>query len=117
MNNSRKAALVWGALMMGLLGVVFVLQYRDTPKWTEAIKPELFIVAFGFLLKTFADIYNLISARRQFNVWSFGALAIAIICLLLLWALGGNIKALLFVIGFALTVFIIALVANWLKAR
>mgnify|MGYP001590135233 CR=1 FL=1 len=115
MNDERKGYLIWGALMAFLLALVFVLQYSDTPKWTEAIKPGLFIVTFGFLLKTFADAYNLIFAQRRLNVWSYVAFAIALICLLLLWALGGTAKALLFIIGTAFTVFVVVLVANWLK--
>jgi hypothetical protein len=115
MNDARKGAFAWGAAMAVLFGVVFVLQYRDTPEWTEAIKPGLVIVTFGFLLKTFADVYSLIFAQRRLNVWSYAAFAIALICLLLLWALGGTARALLFVIGFALILSIIAFVASWLK--
>lgn len=114
MSNSKKENLLWWALMVFLLGLVLVLQYRDTPNWTEAIKPGLVIVAFGFLLKTFADIYNLIFARRRLNVWSFVAFSVAIICLLLLWTLDRNIKALVFVVGLTLSAFVIVLVARWL---
>jgi hypothetical protein len=115
MNDEKKGALVWGAVMAFLFGLVFVLQYSDTPKWTEAIKPGLVIVTFGFLLKTFADVYNLIFVQRRLNVWSYVAFASALICLILLWALGGTAKALLVIIGFALTFLIIALIAKWLK--
>ncbi len=115
MNGERKGFLFWGALMAFLFALVFILQYSDTPKWTEAIKPGLFIVTFGSLLKAFADAYSLFFAQRRLNVWSYVAFVSALICLTLLWALGGTAKALLFIIGFALAVFVMALVASWLK--
>lgn len=117
MNDARKVLLVWGGVMALLFTLVFVLQYRDTPKWTEAIKPGLVIVTFGFVLKTFADVYSALFAQRRLDLWSFVAFAIALFCLLLLWALGGTAGALLFVIGFSLIFLVIALVTNWLKRR
>lgn len=116
-NDLKKTGIVWALLMIGLLATVFVLQYMDTHKWTEAIKPVMFIVAFGSLLKTFADLYNFIASRHRFNAWSITAFCAATSCLTVLWILGGNIKGLLFIIGLALMLFLIVLLANWLKIR
>lgn len=117
MNDARKSSLIWGVVMALLFGLLFVLQYRETPKWTEAIQPGLVITTFGFVLKTFADVYSLIFSQRGLDLWSYIAFGIALVCLLSLWALGGTANAILFILGYALVFLVIALVTNWLKRR
>lgn len=117
MNDRTKATLVWGMFIACMLVLVVVLEYRDTSKWTEAVKPALVVSTFALVVKTLVDLYSRFSHGRTFDGWTYAALAAAIGCVILLWLLGGTAKALLSVLVLSTVAAGVGIASSWITDK
>lgn len=117
MNDEKKEAILWWIMMLVLACLIFVLQYKDTPRWTDAIKPLLAICVLILLARAVVEFYYVVVGRCRLNIWSLIGFSASIVCLLFLWFTGSPIKALLANVGMALGLAVIVLMVNWIKGR
>ena len=117
MNNDKKENLLWWLMMIVLMCLLYVFQYKDTPKWTDAIRPILALTGVGLLLRAIFEFYFVMFGRHRLNMWSFFGLGTSVVCLFSLWYLGSTIKGLFAIVGLTFAFAVIVLLVNWIKER
>jgi len=102
-DDKKRANLRWWIAMAIFTGLLIFLNYKHLPSLlADLTKSALTIGAWILWIKVFMDLYAFISARRQYNEWSYLTLFGAAACSILMWVINDSFKEVMGVLYFSL---------------